>query len=234
MYTRTRGYHVIPVGKFIDPAPVVAVTQSRERILFINPLLEKGVGIVIQLALLLEKRRPDIVFEIVESRGSWQKMLEKISAGLGERRQTLANVVVTENTADMRPLYGRARLLLEPSLWWESSGRVLAEAMLNGIPAIVTDRGGMPEMIEDGGIKLQFPHSCYQKPYTTLPKAEFFESLLAEIIRLYDDADYYAAYAEKARQIGQSEHGLEVNTHRLLAVLQPLIKQEPGSSHCSV
>lgn len=228
MYERTQGYKAVPVGYFIDPATVVANNHSRERLLFVNPSLEKGVGIIVLLALLLEKRRPDIVFEVVESRGSWQKMLELISNELGTSRKTLANVVVTPNTADMRPIYGRARLLLAPSLCWESAGLVVGEAMLNGIPAIVTDRGGMPEMIQNGGLKLQLPTACYEKPYMSLPKTEMLEPLIAEIIKLYDDEDYYAGYAEKARQVGQTFHGLDTSTRRVMEALQPLVERRAG------
>ncbi|MBN1662017.1 MAG: glycosyltransferase [Deltaproteobacteria bacterium] len=222
-YAHTEGYAVTPVGAFIDPSQVVAKTHSRERILFINPSVQKGVGLVIQLALLLEKRRPDIVFEVVESRGSWQQMLETFSAALGTPRRQLDNVVLTPNTKDMRPLYGRTRLLLAPSLWWESGARVLAEAMLNGIPAIVTDSGGSPEMIGDGGIKLQLPPACYEKPYNTLPKSELLDPLIERIIRLYDDDVLYETLAARALAVGQSRHSLYANTKRLTAALEPLI-----------
>jgi glycosyltransferase involved in cell wall biosynthesis len=228
MYADTQGYRVQPVGAFIDPAPVLAANNTRERILFINPSREKGVGVVIQLALLLEQRRPDIVFEVVESRGNWQEMLEQTTAALGNPRAALANVILTPNTDDMRPIYGRARLLLAPSLWWESSGRVLAEAMLNGIPAIVTDRAGMPEMIQDGGIRLQLPPECHVEPYTRLPEMTTLEALADGIVALFDDADLYADYVARAYRVGQSLHGLAASTQRLLAAFQPLVERRAG------
>lgn len=234
MYERTQGIKPVPVGAFIDPRPVVATRHSRKHVLFINPSPQKGVGVVVRLAMMLEKRRPDIVFEVVESRGSWQEMLEVFSTGLGTPRNKLDNVIVTPNTTDMRPIFGRARLLLAPSLWWESSGRVLAEAMMNGIPALVTDRGGMPEMIRDGGIKIQFPPQCYEKPYTTLPVEALLERVVEEIIRLYDDQPYYEAYALKAKQVGLELHGLERNTQRLVDALSPLMQGTHGRQAPSV
>lgn len=227
MYARTQGIKPVPVGAFIDPHPVVAAQHSRKHVLFINPSPQKGVGVVVRLAMMLEQRRPDIMFEVVESRGSWQEMLVAFSSALGTPRDRLDNVIVTPNTADMRPVYGRARLLLAPSLGWESSGRVLAEAMMNGIPALITDRGGMPEMIRDGGIKIQFPPQCYEKPYTTLPVEALLERVVEEIIHLYDDPPYYAAYAHKAKQVGASLHGLQANTQRLIDALAPCL---PGGA----
>ena len=74
-----------PVGTFIEPARVVVPQNTRERILYINPSPEKGAGVVAQLALMLEKTRPDIRFEVVESRGDWQGMVRKVIGGLNAK-----------------------------------------------------------------------------------------------------------------------------------------------------
>ena len=234
MYRQTQGYQATPLGFFIDPAKVVATKHTRTRILFINPVLEKGVGIVIQLALLLESRRPDIVFEVVESRGKWAQVLRQITKATGTERESLANVIVTENTDDMRPVYGRARLLLAPSLWWESSGRVLAEAMLNGIPAIVTNRGGMPESILDGGLTVSFAEHFYSKPYNVVPDAQGLEGLIESIIQLYDDEARYGELAARARHVGQTLHSLRASTQRLVTALAPLLEKRAGDQECTV
>ncbi|WP_186407517.1 glycosyltransferase [Candidatus Accumulibacter aalborgensis] len=228
MYTRRLGVAPRPVGAFIDPARVLASEHTRERILFINPILAKGVAVVIRLAMLLEKRRPDIVFEVVESRGKWSDILRSVSAAMGQPREMLTNVVATPNTNDMRPVYGRARLLVAPSLWWESSGRVLAEAMLNGIPAICTDRGGMPEMVQDGGIILKLGAGYYEEPYTGVPPDEALEPLLQRIEVLYDDEAQYAELAARALRVGRTRHPLNLSTQRLLQALQPLVDRQAG------
>jgi glycosyltransferase involved in cell wall biosynthesis len=43
--------------------------------------------------------------------------------------------------------YGTAKLLLVPSTWEEGFGMVAVEAQALGIPAIVSDRGGLPETV---------------------------------------------------------------------------------------
>jgi glycosyltransferase involved in cell wall biosynthesis len=232
LYARRLGVAPVPVGAFIEPARVVAQQHSRERVLFVNPRPEKGAVIVVRLAMLLEKRRPDIVFEVVESRGSWAEMVHRVSTALGTPREVLANVVVTPITEDMRPVYGRARLLLAPSLWWESAGRVVAEAMLNGIPAIVTDNGGMPEMMRDGGIVLKLDAS-FHEDHHRLPPDGALESVVRKIEALFDDEAQYCTLSQRALQVGQQHHGLQVSTRRLLQALQPLVrapqeKQTPG------
>jgi len=233
-YARELGCKVTPVGKFIDPSRVVAQGQTRERILFVNPRLEKGVAIVIRLALLLEKRRPDIVFEVVESRGQWPNLLRQITAAMGHARESLDNVVVTPNTDDMRPVYGRARLLLAPSLWWESGGRVVVEAMLNGIPALITDYGGMAEFAGDAGITLKLAPVYHEPPYTRVPEDEALEPLLARLEALYDDEAAYAELVSRAWRVGQTRHSLAASTQRLLQALQPWVEPRAGDQDTGV
>ena len=228
MYTRRLGVSPVPVGAFIDPARVVASSHTRERVVFINPVLEKGVVVVIRLAMLLEQRRPDIIFEVVESRGKWADMLHAVSAAMGQPREALSNVVVTANTGDMRPVYGRARVLLAPSLWWESSGRVLAEAMLNGIPAICTDQGGMPEMVQDGGLILKLGAGYYEPPYNGVPPDEALQPLVHYLEALFDNEAQYAELAARAYRVGQTQHHLNASSQRLLDALEPLVKRRAG------
>ena len=38
-----------------------------------------------------------------------------------------------------------------PSLWWENQPLVAIEAMINGIPVIGSDRGGIPESLGEAG-----------------------------------------------------------------------------------
>ena len=142
---------------------------------------------------------------------------------MGQPREALNNVVVTANTGDMRPVYGRARVLLAPSLCWESSGRVLAEALLNGIPAICTDQGGMPEMVQDGGVVLTLGAGYYQPPYTAVPTDEALDPLLQYLGVLFDNEAQYAELSARAQRVGQTRHHLRTSTQRLIQALQPFV-----------
>lgn len=232
LYKDEVGIDVIPIGKFIDPAGVVAADRNPERVTFINPSIEKGGALVAQIALAMEKSHPDIPFEVVESRGSWATMLNAVQTSK-RKRASLKNVVVTPNTSDMRPVYARSRVLLVPSLWWESGARVLAEATLNGIPVIATDRGGNAEMLGDSGVKLKVPDTFYQPPYTQLLGPEGVAAVSKIIERFYDDADYYRQSSEDARAAGRLLHNGRQNAralHRLLRAVTTLKKKDtdPG------
>jgi glycosyltransferase involved in cell wall biosynthesis len=65
-------------------------------------------------------------------------------AGLADR------VSLEPFVADPGPLYRWADVVAMPSQRPESLGRVAIEAMAHGVPPLVTDIGGLPEVVEDG------------------------------------------------------------------------------------
>ena len=234
MYRKEIGFTAKPVGKFISPEKFIAKHHERKRLLFVNPSWQKGASIFVQLAEKLERERPDIELEVVEARADWPAVVRETTRQMGGQRSALSNVVVTPNTNDMRGPYGRARLVVAPSLWWESSGRMLAEAMLNGIPALITNRGGMPEMIGNAGIAFDFPVACYEEPYQHLLSDEELQPLLDAVIRLFDDEDLYQEYVDRAWQIGKEKHSLERSTERLVSALTPLANLRAGNKDFAI
>lgn len=231
MYRKDIGFAAKPVGKFIDSSTFVAEHHERKRLLYVNPSWAKGASVVIQLALQLERERPDIELEVVEARADWTALLRETTQQLGQERESLSNVIVTPNTSDMRDPYSRARVLLAPSLWWESSGRVLAEAMLNGIPALITNRGGMPEMIDNAGIAFDFPEACYEEPYQQLLSDEELQPLIDSVIAFYDDEAFYQTYVERAKHIGEQKHHIDKASQRLVNAFTPLVNQRAGNKN---
>ncbi|MDI4637797.1 MULTISPECIES: glycosyltransferase family 4 protein [Halomonadaceae] len=229
MYHQKVGFRASPVGKFIDPDKFIATHHQRKHLLFVNPSWEKGASIIVQLALKLERERPDITLEVVEARADWQHVLRETTRRLGQERDNLPNVVVTANTNDMRPIYERARVLLAPSLWWESGARVLAEAMLNGIPTIVSNHGGSAGLIEDAGVILDFPEACYEPPYQHSMTDDELQPLFETVVNLFNGASLYEEYVEKAWRVGRERHHIDVSTRRLTRALGPLVKKRAGN-----
>lgn len=109
-------------------------------VLFVNPVAVKGAHIAAAIAARLPHRR------FVFVRG-WADHPDHPHVPVA-----LPNVEWADATSDMRPVYARARVVLVPSVWEESFGRVVVEAQASGIPAIVSDRGGLPETAGGGGI----------------------------------------------------------------------------------
>ena len=227
-YLANHAIPVTPVGTFIGANGLKLQSQERKNLLFVNPELSKGATIVAQTAFLLERQRPDIKIEIVETRGDWKSAAKLILEEHQESRDSFNNVTVTPATDDMRPIYSRARILFAPSLWWESGARVLAEAMLNGIPAIVTKNGGSPEMIGEGGIRVILSQAAYRPPFNKIPSISIIQPLVDQIIKMYDDEAYYNSLVEKAYAAGSEIHNIEKNTKKLIDTLMPLLKKQAG------
>ena len=120
------------------------VDARGDSVVLINPTLAKGVETFFRLA----AARPDIPFLAVESwtiGDAWRNVLMN-------RARALDNVALWPVMDDMREVYARARVLLVPSLLEETFGRVVAEAQVSGIPALVSDRGALPETLGGGGL----------------------------------------------------------------------------------
>ncbi|WP_447957141.1 glycosyltransferase [Vreelandella sp. EE7] len=234
MYRKEVGFAAKPVGKFIAADRFIAEEHERKRLLFVNPSWQKGASVFVQLAEKLERERPDIELEVVEARADWSAVLRETTRQMGQQRSTLSNVTVTANTTDMRGPYSRARVLAAPSLWWESSGRVLAEAMLNGIPALITNRGGMPEMVGEAGIAFDFPAPCYEEPYQHLLSEEELQTLFDAAVAFFDDEALYQDYVARAFSVGEERHHINRATERLLDALTPLARDRAGNKDFSI
>jgi glycosyltransferase involved in cell wall biosynthesis len=149
---------------------------TREKILFVNPSLLKGVetffGVAEQMA-----DYPFRVFESWNLASAWRRYCHS-------RVAELANVEWCSPTRDVMSLYGSARILLMPSVWEEAYGRSATEAQISGIPVIASRRGGLPEAIGRGGILLE-------------PDSEVAVWIDA-IQSLYNDTKFYEDLSVKA------------------------------------
>jgi glycosyltransferase involved in cell wall biosynthesis len=180
LYRMRFGLELFPLGKFIDREKVVAPTRIDDYVTFINPTYTKGAGLFCAIAKLARERLPNLRFLVVESRSTWQEAL----AGLNLKPADLPNVHFTPHTTDIRQIYARTSVLLLPSLWHESGARVIAEAQLNGIPVLATDRGGNAEMVAKGGRIFDAPARLVaeNRQLATDAEAEPWVSCLSELL----------------------------------------------------
>jgi glycosyltransferase involved in cell wall biosynthesis len=122
------------------------VPQTGDRVLFVNPVPEKGLERLIDLAV----ANPDIPFLAVDgwtAGEAWRNWLKP-------RFAACPNIDWRSATDDMRGLYSDARFLLMPSVWEEAYGRTAIEAQLNGLPVLASNRGALPATVGAGGLLL--------------------------------------------------------------------------------
>jgi len=129
------------VPSVIEPADYHC-TPAGDAILFVNPVPSKGAHLVGAIAERLPHRR----FVVARS---WAASPDDPLVDYA-----LPNVETVPLTPDMRAIYARARLVLMPSVWEETWGRVVTEAQVSGIPAIAADRGALAENVGAGGAVL--------------------------------------------------------------------------------
>ena len=158
----SRRFHVsrLGLGGTVIPDPigldqVVAENHVPRYVTFINPQPDKAVTVFGRIAIELGARRPDIPLLQVEGRGTTDAL-----ARLPVDLSGLTNLNRMANTPDPRDFYRVSRVVLMPSLWRESLGRVAIEAMANGIPVMASDRGALPETLGDAGFVFTIPDRC--------------------------------------------------------------------------
>ena len=88
------------------------------------------------------------------------------------------------------------RILLAPSLWQEPFGRVAAESLVNAVPPVVSDRGGLPEAAAEGGFVLPIPDTI--TPRTRQPPESKDVGAWTDLaVRLMTDDAFYADMKRK-------------------------------------
>lgn len=165
---------VLPV--LVEPR-LYRVDSSRSFATFVNPIPRKGSEIVFALAAC----RPDIPFAFVEA---W-KLRHRVMSYLEARAAHYGNIRIVRRTQDMREIYASTRIVVAPSQGSEAWGRVVSEGQVSGIPALVSNSGGLPEAVGQGGIVVE-RHAAISEWASALST-------------LWDDPASYDSFSTKAR-----------------------------------
>ncbi|MEN3035534.1 MAG: glycosyltransferase family 4 protein [Candidatus Methanosuratincola sp.] len=153
--------------------------KNTRTVLFVGRLVyEKGPHLLVEAASLLKDCRVIIVGD-----GAMRPYLEGLARKLGVSDRVTFMGHVDDDT--LLSIYEEAPVLVIPSLY-EPFGIVVLEAMSLGIPVIVSNTGGLDEIITDGRDGLKFQ--------TGSP-----EELAKAITRILDDEGLRARLVENAK-----------------------------------
>jgi glycosyltransferase involved in cell wall biosynthesis len=195
LYRDAIGLESMPLPTPIELDDVLAAEREPIFLTMVNPSHEKGLMVVARLAEELSMRRPDIPLLVIESRGSGGLLVQAgLAGGFDLRRHE--NLMMAPAVPSPKDLYGPAKVLLVPSLR-DSAPRVVPEAMLNGVPPLVSDRGGLPELCRDAGFVLPLPPDVDLSLRAPVAP-EVVRPWLDLIERLEDDAEFYRAASDAA------------------------------------
>ena len=110
----------------------------------------------------------------------------------------------------MKELYALSRVCIYPSTVGEPFGLVMLEAMATANPIVVTNAGGMPEIIKDGINGFVIP-------------VRDFEALASRIVQLLEDDRLRERLGYTGRQIVESQYTKEKVTAETLGVYRKLL-----------
>jgi glycosyltransferase involved in cell wall biosynthesis len=193
-YRRTLGLECTAIPSPLDWDKFFCLEGVDGRhVTFVNPIPDKGVFLFARIAGELGRLRPDIPLLVQEGRGRAATWLGQPGLDLGPR-----NLRVTGHTPDPRDFYRASRVVLMPSLWDESFGRVAAEALANGIPVLGSRRGALPETLAEAGFLFDVP-ARYTPESREVPTAEEMAPWVDTVIRLYDDEAFYQAQRRRCQ-----------------------------------
>ena len=215
VYREKVGLTSTPIEPPIHWSAVVAPGDARAFVTFVHPAPHKGLLLFARLADMLGSRRPDIPILVVQSGQSGGSLNDIPGIDFGKYPQIMAAPPVAK-PADY---FALTRILLVPSVWDEPFGRVAAEAMINGVPAIVGNRGALPHVVGGdfssggGGRVLPIPEWMTSRT-TRLPTEQELEPWYEAVCALWDDAALYQSMGARARQIAEERYSEDVSRKR--------------------
>lgn len=138
---------IVVKPNFVHPDPGIGNGQG-EYALFVGRLSqEKGLDILLQAWESLEKKVP---LKIVGD-GPLVNQVTETTARLSH-----VEWLGTRTLAEVYELMGQAMMLIMPSKWYETFGRVVVESFAKGTPVIAANIGAIAELVTPGHTGLHF------------------------------------------------------------------------------
>lgn len=178
--------------------------------------LAKGCDVSIKALRIVRERFPDALLILAGTRniidwGSHQQKdiayMVNLVKFLDLEKNTLIDVFRLE---DMPEIYAASEVCVYPSSSPEPFGLTMLEALAAGRPMIVTETGGMPEIIRDGVNGFVVP-------------VKDFESLASRIIQLLSDKELRERLGSTGRQIVEQNYTKEIVANNTLNIYKKYI-----------
>lgn len=189
------------------------ITNNDKLILFVGKLTSwKNPFTILYAAKLLFKKKLPIKV-LFAGRGAQKQNLQNMACFLGLRDRVIFLDFI-EN-AELNKYYRLADVFVMPSLstlmWEDHFPFAVIEAMASGLPVIVTNSGGMPELIGDVG--RIYPQGNYRELSRHL-----YEILIDEQLR--------SSMAVNSRQRAEEMFNNKKNSMKIYSVFQKVINKE--------
>ncbi len=177
--------------------------------------LAKGCDVGIKALRIVKKTFPDVILVLAGTKNiiDWAQTQQKDIAYLvnlikllGLEDNVLVDVFPLE---DMPSLYSTSTICIYPSSASEPFGLTMLEALSSGKPMIVTETGGMPEIIKEGINGFIIP-------------VKDFESLASRIIQLLNSKELRERLGNTGRQMVEEQFTKEIVAENTLKLYKEL------------
>lgn len=225
LYFQQDRTNTVPIGEAFDITQCLITQRTPKYITFVNPALEMGLSFFAKIALAFQKLQPEQRFLVVNNQGNFAqnlRLLQKsdaIFSNAGLDVSQFGNVDITACPAKLKAIYEVTKVVLMPTLWWESWGRIATEATLNEIPVVASTSGGLVESTAGAGMHVPIPET-YRHNYLKVPTDEDIKPWL--------DALQSALNEDRSERIAKAklEFALNRTIDRIQQLLLPLYAQQ--------
>ena len=193
--------------------------QLKEKQIVFHPArigLAKGCDTSIKAMNIVKQKYPDIMLVLAGSKNiiDWAHTQQKDIAylvSLVKHFEMDNNVLIDIYTLDeVREIYELSNVCLYPSNAAEPFGLTMLESMAMAKAMVVTNMGGMPEIIRDGINGFVIP-------------VRDFEALAAKICQLLEDTKLCDRFGYTGRQIIESHYTKEMVTNETIGIYRKVI-----------
>lgn len=178
--------------------------------------LGKGCDVGLKALKIIRKQFPDVMLVLAGTKNiiDWGATQQKDIAFLVDLVKMFGleeHVLIDAYTlAEVAQLYEMAELCIYPSSVGEPFGLTMLESLSSAKPMIVTDSGGMPEIIRDGINGFVIP-------------IKDFEALASRIVRLLTDEDLKRRFGYTGRQMVEAHYSKEIVTKNTIDTYKKLL-----------
>jgi glycosyltransferase involved in cell wall biosynthesis len=222
VYRQAIGLRSTGLDSPIEWADVEAPDEMRRFVTFVNPTLPKGAMMFARLAAMLGERRPDIPVLVVQSAAS----AGRLNAIPGLDFTKYPHIMAAPATPRPADFFALTKILLVPSVFREPFGRVAAEALINGIPPLVSDRGALPETVRGAGRVLPMP-ARFTETTQDLATVEEAQPWFDAVCELWDDGHAYKAACALAKKTALTWYDEAIMRQRYLDYFASLDQPAP-------
>ena len=203
--------------------------SNKKFITMVEPTVDKGLGIFLRLSQNVPAQARNLKFAVRESYAGQfteQVALLKDKANPNKApftKAALSKIFVLGPEVTDAELFESTKVLMVPSLSFESINNISREAITYGVPVLATNQTGLAESIGEAGVLVEIPEYCLNNHYMA-PAAEdlanFYKGL--QIILTEDFTNRTADVAKR--------YNINYSANHLAATLKPLFDKCAGNN----